>query len=167
MWASWIRPLSEFATMISKSALPRAWPPPLPSSATDFTPWFFAAVSALKNVGRIPARRKADQQVTSFSQSFHLTGEDLVESEIIANAGKQGAIGHEAHGGQGRAVIPKMSHQLLGEVHGVSGAAPITTGKNLAARLERGDRCRGNPLEGILLSRQRLQRPAGIFNQLG
>jgi hypothetical protein len=119
-----------------------------------------------ENVGRIPARRKANQQVIRAGQSLHLSGENLVETVVVANAGEQGAIGDEADGGKGGAMVPKVTDQLLGKVHGVSGAAPVAAGEDFAAGLERGDGCGSNLLKSILLGGDCLQRAAGVFNQL-
>ena len=49
-----------------------------------------------ENIWRIPARRKTDQQVIRVGQSLDLSGKNLVEAVVIADAGEQCAIGHQA-----------------------------------------------------------------------
>ena len=120
-----------------------------------------------ENVWGIPARRKTDEQIIRVGQTLDLPRENLVEAVVIANAGEQGAIGHEADSGERGPMIPKVTDQFLSEVHGVSGAASIATCQDLAAGLEGGDGCGGNLLKRTFLSGQIFQRAAGVFNQLG
>ena len=62
-------------------------------------------------------------------------------------------------------MVPKVTDQFLGKMHGVGGTAPVAAGENLAARFERGDGGGGNLLKGALLGGEGLQRAAGLFNQ--
>jgi hypothetical protein len=126
----------------------------------------FGGRKCAEDVGRIPARRKTDQQVIRVGQSLDLPGENLIETVVIADASEQGAIGHEADGGKRGAMVSEMPDQLFGKVHGVSGAAPIAAGEDFSAGFERGNGSGGNPLKHVLLGGQFLQRAAGILNQL-
>jgi hypothetical protein len=63
-------------------------------------------------------------------------------------------------------VIPKVTDQFLGEMHGVSGAASIAARQDLTAGLEGGDSRGGNLLKRIFLGGQILQGAASVFNQL-
>jgi len=63
-------------------------------------------------------------------------------------------------------MVPKMADQLLGEVHGVGGTAPVAARQDFTTRFEGGDRRSGDPLKRILLCGHGLQRAAGVFNQL-
>ena len=131
---------------------------------------FYALVlrssEGLENVWRIPARRKTNQEVVGVGQSLHLSGENLVEAVVVANAGEQGGIGYEADSGKRGPMISKVTDKFLGKMHGVSGAAAVAAREDLAARLERGDGGGGNLLKRILLGGEGLERAAGFFNQL-
>lgn len=126
----------------------------------------FGGGERVENVWRISAGRKTNEQVVGVGQPFDLSGENVIEAVVIANAREQCTIGHEANGGKGGAVISEMTDQFLGKVHGIRGAAPVTAGEDLAARFEGGNGGGGDLLEGSLLRGERLQRAAGIFNQL-
>src|ERR1017187_3925238 len=131
---------------------------------------FYALVlrssEGLENVWRISARRKTNQEVVGVGQSLDLSGENLVEAVVVANAGEQGGIGHEADGGKRGPMVPKVTDEFLGKMHGVSGAAAVAAREDLAARLERGDGGGDNLLKRILLGGEGLERAAGFFNQL-
>lgn len=127
-----------------------------PEERHGFYTFVFGGGERQENVWRISAGRKTNEQVIRVGQSFHLSGENVVETVVVANAGEQRAIGHEADGGKGRPMISKVTDQLLGQVHGVGGAAPVTAGEDLAARFEGGDGSCGDLLKCTLLGGERL-----------
>jgi hypothetical protein len=63
-------------------------------------------------------------------------------------------------------MVPKVTDQFLGKMHGVSRAAAVAAREDFAARLECGDGGGGNLLKRILLRGESLQCAAGFFNQL-
>ena len=89
-----------------------------------------------QEIRRVAAGGEQDEHVALPAERLHLPGEDLVEAEIVADAGQRRAVGGEGDGGQRAPVVPVAADQFLAKVKRVAGAAAVARGEDLAALLE-------------------------------
>ena len=86
----------------------------------------------VKQVLGIATGSEEDQNIARLGESLHLTGEDLVETEVVANAGKRGGIGAQTEGRKGPSIVPVPAYQFLTQMEGITGAPAITSRHDLA-----------------------------------
>lgn len=90
-------------------------------------------IHRVPQVGGIAAGTEDNQQVACLPQAFDLPAEDLVESEIVADAGHGGTIRRQRDPGK-RATVPAVpSDQFLGHVHRLGRTAAISSRQHTSA----------------------------------
>jgi hypothetical protein len=92
------------------------------------TPLALRDCSGAGDVGTPTAGRKENEHVRRGQEGLTGAGEDVLKAEIVRDAGEPRWIGCEANGSQGRAVGPVAPDQLLSQVEGFCGRAPVSSG---------------------------------------
>jgi len=87
-----------------------------PRNAMDSSLSRRAASRARTTVGGVAARGEDDHEIAGLREALDLAGKHLVESEIVADAREQRAVGGQRHRGQGTAGLEVAADQLRGEV---------------------------------------------------
>jgi len=99
-------------------------------------------------VGGVAARREEDEQVAGGAERLDLAGEDLVEAEIVGDAGERRAVGADREAGQGAAVALVAAGEFFGEMHCLGRAAAVAGAEHLAAGFQGGDEQVDGRLDG-------------------
>ena len=134
--SSCTRAPSSHGTIHSASAKPASFPPPRPENVTTLTPSAFAASTAKSKLAELPLVVKRASTSPGRPECLHLPGEDLVEAEVVADAGQRRAVGGQGDGGQRAAVVAVAADQFLAKVERVAGAAAVARGEDLSALRE-------------------------------
>lgn len=92
----------------------------------------------MDDVGRVPARADADQQIFGLAEGLDLAGEDAVVAAIVGISGQERRIGGQGEGGQAGAheIDCQAARQLRRHVLAIRGAAAVPAQQRLTARAE-------------------------------
>ncbi len=113
-------------------------------------------------VGALPAGGEDDENVFGRREGFDLAFEDVLEAEVVGDAGEGGGIGIEAGGGEWVTGFAIFAEQFFSEVKGLRRGAPVATGEDFAAKLKSGYACVGDGLDLLGLVREGGDGAAGL-----
>ena len=92
----------------------------------------FCGLKGVKDIGAVAAGAEGDENVAGIAEALDLSGEDVIEAEVVGGAGDGGGVA-EREGGKSAAIFLEARDQLFGQVHGVGGAAAVAAGHDFAA----------------------------------
>lgn len=94
---------------------------------------FFALGEGVEDIGGVARGGDAEEDVAGLGEGFNLTGEDLVEAEVVAAGGEDGGVYRQRYGTQRGAVDGEAYDEFGDEVLSVGGGASVAGYEELAA----------------------------------